>query len=669
MYLLIISLPLLGATISGFGGRWLGCYGSSILSTACVMFSAFLSILAFYEVGFGGSPCYLTLVTWIECGTLLLSWGFLFDSLTVTMLIVITVVSSLVHLYSISYMENDPHLPRFMAFLEVFTFFMLILVTADNLIQMFVGWEGVGLASYLLINFWHTRLAANQAAIKALVVNRVGDFGLSLGILTLFYVFHSVDYLTIFACAPLFSSHYITFMGVDIHSLTLASFFLFVGAVGKSAQLGLHTWLPDAMEGPTPVSALIHAATMVTAGVFLMVRFSPVLEYSPFILLVLTVFGSLTAFFAAITGTFQNDLKRVIAYSTCSQLGYMVFACGLSCYNVSMFHLANHAFFKALLFLSAGSVIHATSDEQDMRRMGSLIRFLPLTYSLMLIGSMALTGFPFLTGFYSKDFILELAQVTGYSNLNFSYGFFSCWLGSIAVFFTSFYSFRLVYLTFVNNYNGARISTKNIHESSWLMLLPLILLAVGSLFIGYLTKDLFVGFGTDFWGNSIFILPQHSNVLEAEWLPVFTKWLPFLISVGGITLASIINLFPQWIFHHFQYKRPVILLAFLLNKKWYWDKIYNSLVVNTLMNFGYRISFKTIDKGFIELIFPFGLSQIVPSWSRMLIKLQTGQITHYIFFIVCGLLFLVSIVTPNILFNLSFNPSLMIICITFLFFL
>lgn len=669
MYLLIIFLPLLGTLISGFGGRWLGCYGSSVVATACVILSALLSLLSFYEIGFGGYPCYLTLTTWIECGTLSISWGFLFDSLTVTMLVVVTVISSLVHLYSIKYMETDPHIPRFMAYLEVFTFFMLILVTADNLIQMFLGWEGVGLASYLLINFWHTRLAANQAAIKALVVNRVGDFGLSLGILTLFYMFHSVDYLTIFACTPLLSSYYITFMGINLHGLTLASCFLFIGAVGKSAQLGLHTWLPDAMEGPTPVSALIHAATMVTAGVFLMVRFSPLLEYSPIILLVLTIFGSLTAFFAAMTGTFQNDIKRVIAYSTCSQLGYMVFACGLSCYHVSMFHLVNHAFFKALLFLSAGSVIHATSDEQDMRRMGSLIKFLPLTYSLMLVGSMALTGFPFLTGFYSKDFILELTQVTGYGNLNFSYGFFSCWLGSIAVFFTSFYSFRLVYLTFINNSNTPRTLLKNLHESSLLMVFPLIILALGSLFIGYLTRDLFIGLGTDFWGSSIFIFPQHSNTLEAEWLPTFTKWLPFLISISGILLASLINVFPYWFFLNFHYNRVLSFLAFTLNKKWYWDKIYNSLIVSPLMNFGYTISFKNLDKGFIELIFPFGLSTFVSSWSKTLIKFQTGQITHYIFFIVLGLLFLISFISPVLFFNLSLNPTLAIICLVFTFFL
>jgi len=669
MYLLIIILPLFGAVISGFGGRWLGRYGACIFSTSCVIFSAVLSLLAFYEVGLGGSVCYLTLATWIESGTLLVNWGFLFDSLTVTMLIVITVISSLVHIYSIKYMEEDPHTPRFMSYLEVFTFFMLILVTADNLLQMFLGWEGVGLASYLLINFWYTRLLANQAAIKALVVNRVGDFSLSLGILTSFFIFHSVDYFTIFSCVPLFSSYYISIIGIKIHGLTLISLFLFIGAVGKSAQLGLHTWLPDAMEGPTPVSALIHAATMVTAGVFLIIRFSPLLEYSPLILFSLTILGSLTAFFAALTGTFQNDLKRVIAYSTCSQLGYMIFACGLSCYHVSMFHLVNHAFFKALLFLTAGSVIHAVSDEQDMRKMGSLLKLLPLTYSLMLIGSLALTGFPFLTGFYSKDFILELSQVTKYNNLNFSYGFFSCWLGSIAVFFTAFYSFRLIFLTFINTSNMSRITIKNVHESPFLIILPLIILAMGSIFVGHLTRDLFIGFGTDFWGSSIFILPQHSNILEAEWLPTSIKWLPFIISISGILVAVLINLYPLWFFLNFQYKSSLLFFAFILSKKWYWDKLFNSLVIKPLLDFGYFVSFKTIDRGFIELGIPFNLSKVIPLCANLSAKNQTGQATHYIFFIVIGLVFLFSLVAPNVLFNLNLNSTLTIISLLSLFFI
>ena len=418
MYLLILILPLLGSLITGLGGRWLGCKGADIFSIFCILSTTLLSFFIFYEIGFSGIICHIFVSSWISSGILNISWSFLFDSVTAVMLIVITSISSLVHIYSIKYMETDPHRPRFMAYLEIFTFFMLILVTADNLLQMFLGWEGVGLASYLLINFWYTRLAANQSAIKALIVNRIGDFGLSLGILTTFWIFNALDYSTIFSLAPLFENSFFNFLGIKVHSISLIGIFLFIGAVGKSAQLGLHTWLPDAMEGPTPVSALIHAATMVTAGVFLLIRCSPLIEFSPTILFILIIFGSLTAFFAAITGVFQHDLKKVIAYSTCSQLGYMIFACGMSCYDVSLFHLTNHAFFKALLFLSAGSVIHAVANEQDMRRMGALRKFMPLTYSLMLIGSLALSGFPFLTGFYSKDFILELTQSLSYSNRN-----------------------------------------------------------------------------------------------------------------------------------------------------------------------------------------------------------------------------------------------------------
>lgn len=390
MYLLIVVLPLVGTLATGLGGRWLGRKGANVFSTVCVFMCLFFSLIAFFEVGLCGVPCYMSVGTWISSGALKISWGFLFDSLTTTMLVVITSISSLVHLYSIQYMEYDPHCPRFMSFLEIFTFFMIVLVTADNFVQMFLGWEGVGLASYLLINFWYTRLCANQAAIKALVVNRVGDLGLSLGIFSIFYLFGSVDYELVFSLASLYKDYNVHFLGFSINFLTLIGFFLLIGAVGKSAQLGLHTWLPDAMEGPTPVSALIHAATMVTAGVFLIVRCSPIIDLSSNILFLITIIGSSTAFFASIVGVFQNDIKRVIAYSTCSQLGYMVFACGLSYYNISMFHLVNHAFFKALLFLSAGSVIHALSNEQDMRRMGSLATNLPITYSAMLIGSLSL---------------------------------------------------------------------------------------------------------------------------------------------------------------------------------------------------------------------------------------------------------------------------------------
>nr|WCH57936.1 NADH dehydrogenase subunit 5 [Hypnea nidifica] len=634
MYLSIILLPLLGAIFSGFTGRWIGSKGASVLTTVCVGLAAILSGLVFLEIGFSGIISHIILKVWIESGTLKVHWGLLFDTITSVMLIVITWISTLVHLYSITYMKTDPHRPRFMSYLSIFTFFMLILVTADNLLQMFLGWEGVGLASYLLINFWYTRLAANQSAIKALVVNRIGDFGLSLGIFCVFWIFQSLDYSNIFSIIPFLDTQYFKFMGLEYHGLSLIGFFLFIGAVGKSAQLGLHTWLPDAMEGPTPVSALIHAATMVTAGVFLMIRFSPLLEFSSFLLSLLVIFGSLTAFFAGMTGIFQNDLKKVIAYSTCSQLGYMIFSCGMSCYDVSLFHLINHAFFKALLFLSAGSVIHAVSNEQDMRKMGSLINFLPMTYSLMLIGSLALTGFPFLTGFYSKDFILELTHCSSYCNLDLLSSSLALWLGSVSVLFTAFYSFRLIYLTFINSNNSNRIFLFNIHESSLLMGSPLILLAIGSLFFGFLTQDLFIGVGTDFWKGSIFILPYHSFHVEAEYLPITIKWLPFLLSCLGICLSSIANI--TYIYKYILLKafQLSFFLLHLINKKWYFDVLYNRFFVYPALNFGYKVSFKALDRGFIELAIPFGLSNLVLKWSKLIFQIQNGQIIHYIFYII-----------------------------------
>nr|YP_009040894.1 NADH dehydrogenase subunit 5 [Neopyropia fucicola]AIB08114.1 NADH dehydrogenase subunit 5 [Neopyropia fucicola] len=644
MYLLIIALPLVGTLVTGLGGRWIGRKGSNLFSTTCVVLCFFFSSIAFFEVGLCGVPCYISLSPWISSGALNISWGFLFDSLTTTMLVVITSISSLVHLYSIQYMEYDPHCPRFMSFLEIFTFFMILLVTADNFVQMFLGWEGVGLASYLLINFWYTRLCANQAAIKALVVNRVGDFGLSLGIFTTFYLFGSVDYEIVFSSANIYTNYSISFFGSSINTLTLIGIFLLIGAVGKSAQLGLHTWLPDAMEGPTPVSALIHAATMVTAGVFLIVRCSPLIDLSSDVLVLITLLGSSTAFFASIVGVFQNDVKRVIAYSTCSQLGYMVFVCGLSYYNVGMFHLVNHAFFKALLFLSAGSVIHALSNEQDMRRMGSLANSLPITYAAMLIGSLSLAGFPFLTGFYSKDLIIEITQISYYSNLQITSGVYACWLANISVLFTSFYTFRLIFLTFIKNTNSYRKHIENIHESPLLILVPLILLAISSIFVGFLTKDLFVGVGTPFWGNAINILPTSCNLLEVEFMPYLIKWLPFVLSFMGAVLAYIINVGVLKNSTQFAYNHLFRKLAFSLNKKLYWDKLYNSVIVSPLMHFGYNISFKNLDRGFIELVGPYGISRTIKNWSTKVIKIQTGQVTHYIFFVIFGLCFLLLLV-------------------------
>ncbi|XP_050881271.1 NADH-ubiquinone oxidoreductase chain 5 [Lathyrus oleraceus] len=482
MYLLIVFLPLLGSSVAGFFGRFLGSEGTAIMTTTCVSFSSILSLIAFYEVAPGASACYLRIAPWISSEMFDASWGFLFDSPTVVMLIVVTSISSLVHLYSISYMSEDPHSPRFMCYLSILTFFMPMLVTGDNSLQLFLGWEGVGLASYLLIHFWFTRLQADKAATKAMPVNRVGDFGLAPGISGRFTLFQTVDFSTIFARASAPRNSWIS-CNMRLNAITLICILLLIGAVGKSAQIGSHTWSPDAMEGPTPVSALIHAATMVTAGVFMIARCSPLFEYPPTALIVITSAGATTSFLAATTGILQNDLKRVIAYSTCSQLGYMIFACGISNYSVSVFHLMNHAFFKALLFLSAGSVIHAMSDEQDMRKMGGLASSFPFTYAMMLMGSLSLIGFPFLTGFYSKDVILELA----YTKYTIS-GNFAFWLGSVSVLFTSYYSFRSLFLTFLVPTNSFGRDILRCHDAPIPMAIPLILLALGSLFVGYLAK-------------------------------------------------------------------------------------------------------------------------------------------------------------------------------------
>ena len=645
MYLAIVGLPLLGAILTGFTGRFIGKEGAKIISTFSVALSGLLSCIAFYEVGLLGSPCYVRLMTWIDVELFEVSWGLLFDSLTVCMLVVVTVISTLVHIYSMEYMEGDPHQPRFMSYLSLFTFFMLVLVTGDNLIQMFLGWEGVGLCSYLLINFWFTRLEANKAAMKAIIVNRVGDFGLSLGIMGIFYYFKSVDFATIFATVgwlkqipetgPINSIGIEGLFGiVNLDPLTLICIFLFIGAVGKSAQIGLHTWLPDAMEGPTPVSALIHAATMVTAGGFLIIRSSPLFEYAPDALLVVTFVGALTAFFAATTGLLQNDLKRVIAYSTCSQLGYMVFACGISCYTVSLFHLANHAFFKALLFLSAGSVIHALGDEQDMRRMGGLLKLIPFTYVMFVIGSLSLMGFPFLTGFYSKDVILECAAARFSFDATFAH-----WLGTISAFFTAFYSFRLLYLTFIAKTNAYRSLLAVIHDSPILMAFPLMVLAFGSIFIGYLTKDMIIGLGTNFWNNAVFALPAHQETfINAEFLPTSIKLTPVIFSISGALSA--------FIFYHFyassHFLRFPQFYGFL-NQKWYFDQIYSYFIVKPIFAFAYNITFKLLDRGIIEIIGPTGLYRTVKDLAQKVTSVQTGFIYHYTYVMIIGLTFFITL--------------------------
>jgi NADH-ubiquinone oxidoreductase chain 5 len=658
MYLTLVLLPLIGAFTAGFFGRYLGPKGAQIITTTSTGSSALLSFFVFYEVALCESPCYLTLFPWIESELFYASWGFLFDTLTAVMLIVVTFVSTMVHLYSIGYMEHDPHLPRFMAYLSLFTFFMLILITGDNFLQMFLGWEGVGLSSYLLINFWFTRIQANKAAIKAMIVNRVGDFGLALGIMAIFGLFQAIDFATVFSTASFFAGKNFLFLSQELDALTIIALLLFVGAVGKSAQIGLHTWLPDAMEGPTPVSALIHAATMVTAGVFMIIRCSPLFEWAPDALVVITFAGALTAFFAATTGVLQNDLKRVIAYSTCSQLGYMVFACGISNYQVSIFHLANHAFFKALLFLSAGCVIHALADEQDMRKMGGLITVLPFTYTMMLIGSLSLMGFPFLTGFYSKDVILELA----FAKFTLE-GSFAHWLGSISAFFTSFYSFRLIYLTFLANTNSYKYHFEQAHEAPFIMALPLMILAVGSIFIGYFTKDMFIGLGTNFWGNSLFILPQHATILDSEFLPVWVKWIPTFCSIGGALVAFIGY---HWYAKHLssikqtKFGRKIYIF---LNKKWYFDVIYNEWIVKPTMAVGYHITSKALDRGIIEILGPYGLATTISRIAKEFSLFQTGYIYHYAFVMLLGLVSFIAFVALWDFFSIWIVNSLTFISI------
>nr|QGN75128.1 NADH dehydrogenase subunit 5 [Chlorella vulgaris] len=640
MYLLILVFPLLGSLFSGLFGRFLGFRGAVLITTTSVVSCFFLSCVAFYEVALQGSPCTLELSTWFVSEFFDAAWGFYFDSLTVVMCVVITSISSLVHIYSIGYMSQDPHLPRFMCYLSLFTFFMLMLVTADNFVQMFFGWEGVGLASYLLINFWFTRLQASKASIKAMLVNRVGDFGLALGIMAIFSVFKTSDFSIVFACAPYLATKSLVFCNLEFHAFTCISLLLFIGAVGKSAQLGLHTWLPDAMEGPTPVSALIHAATMVTAGVFMIARCSPLFEYAPKALLVVSFLGAMTCFFAATTGVVQNDLKRVIAYSTASQLGYMVFVCGLSHYSVGVFHLMNHAFFKALLFLSAGSVIHALADEQDMRKMGGIVKLLPFTYAMMCIGSLSLVGFPFLTGFYSKDVILEVAYAKYTLSGNFAY-----LLGSVCVAFTSYYSFRLLFLTFLAPTATLKSSMKTLHDAPLIMALPLMLLALGSVFVGYLARDMMIGLGTPFWSNALFVLPRNTVLLESEFIPQMQKFLPLILTLFGAVLAYFLTLSHVFMSYKLKITSGGKKLYSFFNKRWFFDKIYNDFFSENALKFGYIVSFKTLDKGIFEILGPSGIAHSFLNFAQYLNRLQSGLIYHYAVVMLFGIISLITVIS------------------------
>lgn len=638
MYLSILILPLLGSLVSGLLGRKIGVTGSHIITTGALFITSVLASVAFYEVGICASPVSIHLSSWIDSEILAVNWEFLFDSLTVSMLIPVLYVSTLVHLYSVSYMSEDPHNQRFFSYLSLFTFFMLVLVTGANYLIMFIGWEGIGIASYLLINFWYTRIQANKAAILALTMNRVGDMGLSIGFFAIFWLFGSLDYATVFSIAP--------FMNET--AITIIALLLLTGAMAKSAQIGLHSWLPGSMEGPTPVSALIHAATLVTAGVYLLMRSSPVLEYSPTALIIITFIGSITAFFAATCGLLQNDLKRIIAFSTISQMGYLFIAVGLSQYNVALFHLVNHAFFKALLFLAAGSVIHAMADQQDVRKLGGLINFLPFTYTAILVGSLSLMALPGLTGFYSKDLIIELA----YAQYQFS-GNFAWLLATATAMLTAFYSARLISLVFLTYPNAPKSDYLHTHEANIYVVIPLFVLSLFSIFFGYIFADLFVGMGSDFMGASLFQHPSHITLIEAEFsLPVFIKLLPFLVTLlGSISAVILYHKYPLFLVELTNSNIGQKLYTFF-NGKYLIDVLYNNYIIRGGLTFGYDIS-KLLDRGVIELVGPYGLSNVLTKTGNNIAKLDTGIVTSYALYIVLGLISLIFLLFAPILFDTS----------------
>jgi NADH-ubiquinone oxidoreductase chain 5 len=661
MYFCILILPFLSFFSTNLLGRYIGIYGCCILATSSIAFSFLLSLIAFYEVAICGSPCTLSFMNWFQSELFLVSWGFYFDTLSTVMLLVVCGVSSLVHLYSTEYMSHDPHQGRFMGYLSLFTGFMLLLVTADNFLIMFLGWEGIGLASFLLIGFWYTRIQASKSAIKAMLVNRVGDLGLALGICSVFLTFKTVDYPTVFALTPCVVNDTFSFLSFEVDRLTAIALLLFWGALGKSAQIGLHIWLPDAMEGPTPVSALIHAATLVTAGVFLIIRCSIIFENSG-ALIIVTCVGALTAFFASSVGLVQNDLKRVIAYSTCSQLGYMVFAAGLSHYSISLFHLANHALFKALLFLSAGCIIHGVSDEQDMRKMGGLIKLFPTSYTMILIGSLALVGFPFLTGFYSKDAILEVAVSKGTTAGNYAH-----FLGCCAAFCTSFYSFRLVFLTFINKTNVYKKYIDHAHDAPIRMVFPLMVLALGAIFWGFLSRDLMIGLGSPAFGNSLYNNIYNYNLIDSEFLMAILKNIPFIFTLLGACLSLfLINCYglSKNMVYSLKMSKFYRSLYTFLTQKWHFDQINNELISVRTMNFGYRSTFQLIDKGNIEVLGPLGYTYNLVIASKTLSQKHSGLLYHHSLAMMLALLSLLALLAI-ILFDTLSNSSILFIGLIF----
>nr|WMB97509.1 NADH dehydrogenase subunit 5 [Histoplasma sp.] len=644
MYIVIIILPLLGSIFSGFFGRSLGTKGSQLITSSSIIVTTLLALLAFIEVGYNNIPVTIDLIRWIDSESLNVYWGFYYDSLTVSMLIPVLIVSSLVHIYSIGYMSHDPHNQRFFSYLSLFTFMMIILVTANNYLLMFLGWEGVGVCSYLLINFWFTRIAANQSSISAFLTNRVGDCFLMIGMFIIIWSFGNINYSTIFSLAPYLNSNIITLIGIC----------LLIGAMAKSSQIGLHVWLPQAMEGPTPVSALIHAATMVTAGVYLLMRSSPLIEYSSTVLLLCLWVGGITTIFSSIIGLFQQDIKKVIAYSTMSQLaqqlGMMVIAIGLSSYNIALFHLVNHAFYKALLFLGAGAIIHSVSDNQDFRKFGGLKAFLPLTYSVMLIASLSLVAIPFMTGFYSKDFILESAYGQFYLSSIIVYI-----LASVGAIFTTLYSAKVLYLTFLTNPNGPLITYKKADQGDLFINLPLIILAILSIFFGYLTKDLFIGLGTGFFSdNSLFIHPLHESMLDTEFAVItLFKLLPFILTISLSFLSLLLSEFFGLFVIKFKYTKLGYNLFGFFNQRFLIELFYNNYITDIVLKLGGQTT-KILDKGSVELLGPYGLEKSLLVLSNGIGNLSTGIITSYGLYILIGFfsyisLFYFSFIDGNIL--------------------
>jgi NADH-quinone oxidoreductase subunit L len=691
-----VFAPLVGFLITFFFGNKLGARGSQIVTCGLMALAAFASISLFYSVILAGEHYVLPLTEWIASDFFVVNWSLRLDTLSVVMLCVINIVSTCVHVYSVGYMSHDEHRSRFMAYLSLFTFAMLMLVTADNLLQLFFGWEGVGLASYLLIGFWNTKDCANSAAMKAFIVNRVGDFGLALGILAIFVVFGSVNFETIFAAVESKKEVYMNFVGFEVHAMTLIGLLLFMGAVGKSAQLGLHTWLPDAMEGPTPVSALIHAATMVTAGIFLVARFSPLYEFAPIALMVITVFGACTALVAATIGMTQFDIKRVIAYSTMSQLGYMFFALGVSAYGAAVFHLMTHAFFKALLFLGAGSVIHAMSGEQDMRKMGGIWKKIPFTYAMMWIGSMALAGLPFFAGYYSKDMILEVAFAD-----NSWFGTMAFIFGIMAAMMTAFYSWRLIFMTFHGKPRADKKVMDHVHESPLVMTAPLLVLAIGAVLSGAVFYNGFVGGShhdaashsvagvegavhadvkhvvdthsqdthadnahadsehavveahdesifaalsdsSKFWQNSIKVLPENDTVTAAHNVPFWVKKLPILVSLLGIFLAYIFYISSPTLPALFS--RAFKPLHSLFFNKWYFDELYNAVFVKNALRLGRAFTWS--DRNIVDRFGPDGAAKAAGFVGKLSSRFQSGFVYQYAFVMIIGLVLIMLWLAP-----------------------